>query len=229
MEEFLQHGSYFGIILVLVLTGCGLPLPEEVAIIFAALMSTGSEPVLNVWLALGSCMIGAILGDSVMYFIGHHFGRSGLREHPFLVRHLSADRERAIEQAIANHGLKVFFLSRFMIGVRAPVYITCGILRIRFRWFLLADAISATVVVNVVFWLTFFFGDQVRPWIRKAEWGVTIVVLLAAVIVGAILYVKFRKKKQQLLDELSADEKSQDASESANTDSTSSEEEKTVA
>jgi len=71
-SSVIQSWSYFGIIAFLVLTGCGLPIPEEVPIIAAGVLS---KQTLNPWLALASCFIGAVLGDMVMYGIGRKFGR----------------------------------------------------------------------------------------------------------------------------------------------------------
>ncbi len=72
-------GSYLGIILFLVLTGCGLPIPEEVPIVLAGVLSAKGQLVPE-W-AFAACLIGALLGDSLMYLIGYHFGHNLLREH----------------------------------------------------------------------------------------------------------------------------------------------------
>ena len=139
-------------------------------------------------------VLGAVAGDCVMYFIGHHFGRSWLREHPFLARHLTPERERQIEEKIRQHGLKVFFLARFMLGVRAPIYITCGIMRVPFRRFLFADAISASVVVSLVFGLSYWFGEDVRIWIKRSEWAITIIVAIVVIVVVIVMYRKYRRR-----------------------------------
>ncbi|MCH8047476.1 MAG: DedA family protein [Planctomycetes bacterium] len=193
MEDFLLNSSYFGIFVVLVLTGCGLPLPEEVPIVVAGVLAADGT-LKNVYLALATCLLGAVAGDCVMYYIGHHFGRSWLREHPFLARHLTPERERQIEEKIRQHGLKVFFLARFMLGVRAPIYITCGIMRVPFRRFLFADAISASVVVSLVFGLSYWFGEDVRIWIKRSEWAITIIVAIVVIVVAVVMYRKYRRR-----------------------------------
>src|SRR5262245_16433896 len=126
----LDHVSYLGIILILVLTGSGLPIPEEVPIIAAGVASSLGK--LDPRWAFAACLIGAILGDSVLYGIGYTFGRSLITRHPRFAHLLHAEREAKIEQMIRRHGLKVFFLSRFMVGIRAPVYLAAGTLRMPF-------------------------------------------------------------------------------------------------
>lgn len=185
----LDHSSYLGIIIVLILTGSGLPIPEEVPIIAAGVAA--SLGTLDPWLAFFSCLIGALLGDCVIYAIGYHFGHNLVKEHPRFAHLLHAEREAWIEQKIRKHGLKVFFLARFMVGIRAPVYLTAGILRMSFRRFLLVDAICATSVVGLFFGLSYAYGEQIKRWIHNSELGLTIGVIVAVVVV--LLVWKYRQ------------------------------------
>ena len=175
----LDHISYLGIVVVLILTGSGLPLPEEVPIVAAGVASSVGS--LNPWWAFLCCLIGALAGDSVIYVIGYHFGHTLVTRHPRFAHLLHAEREAKIEEMIRRHGFKVFFLSRFMVGIRAPVYLTAGILRMSFRRFIVIDAICASSVVGLFFGLSYAYGDRVKALIdlvRRSEIGVTIVVAL---------------------------------------------------
>ena len=78
--DFLPHTSYLGITIVLILTGSGLPIPEEVPIITAGILA--AKGTLDPRLAFLCCVFGAIAGDSIMYAIGYYFGHGVLREHP---------------------------------------------------------------------------------------------------------------------------------------------------
>jgi membrane protein DedA with SNARE-associated domain len=184
LDILFSHGSYLGIVVVLILTGCGLPIPEEVPIIVAGLLS--AQGVLVPQLALLACLVGAVAGDCVMYSIGYHFGHNLLKDHPKLAHFVRADREAKFEEMIERHGLKVLFVARFMVGVRSPVYLAAGILRIPFRRFLLMDLFCATAVVGTFFGLTYFFGEQVAALFRGVEIGLTVTVLLVIAIVVAV-------------------------------------------
>src|SRR5215469_11264588 len=94
----LEHLSYAGIVIMLVLTGTGLPIPEEFFIIGSGVAS--SQGILNPWLAFGSCIVGALVGDLVTYGIGHHFGHNVLREHPWFARFVTPEREKQVEEMI---------------------------------------------------------------------------------------------------------------------------------
>ncbi len=196
VDLLFEHGSYLGIVLFLVLTGCGLPIPEEVPVVTAGVLA--SQGALDPLGAFFACLVGAILGDCVMYAIGYHWGHGLLKEHPRFAHLLHAEREARFETAIRRHGLKVLFAARFMVGVRSPVYLSAGILRIPFRRFLLMDLLCATVVVGLFYWLTYLFGDHIAQWIKKAELGLTTLVILAVVAVAAFFYLRRRRRLARL-------------------------------
>ncbi|HEV3341028.1 MAG TPA: DedA family protein [Pirellulales bacterium] len=184
---------YFGI--PIVLTGMGLPVPEEVFIIAAGLASHNG--VLEPWAALLTCIIAAILGDCSMYAIGYHFGHGLLRDHRWFAWLLNPRAERKMEQKIRKHGLKALFITRFLVGVRSPVYVAAGILRIPFRHFIAWDVISASIVVSVFFGLSFLFAQQINNlWarIRKAEIALTVGIVVALCAVCIYFYVRHRRR-----------------------------------
>ena len=191
----LEHASYLGIIVVLILTGSGLPVPEEVPIVVAGIAAYHGQ--LNPWLALASCFVGALLGDCVMYAIGYHFGHSVLRDHPWFARFLKPEREAHIEQLINQHGWKIFFLTRFLVGLRSPVYLTAGILRMSFRRFLLVDLFCAAIVICTFFGLSYFFAERITDWfqrIRNAEMLLTVGIVAAVAAVALFFYVRHRRR-----------------------------------
>ncbi len=178
----LEAYGYFGIAFFLILTGCGLPLPEEVAIIAAGVLSYQGK--LDPWPALAACLIGAIAGDSAMYCIGRHFGYNLLHRHPSWIRFLTPEREKHIEGLLRKHGVKVLLLTRFLVGLRSPVYFTAGILRTPYPRFLLVDTLCALFVVTMFFGLTYFYGKGIWTWISTAERGITVAVVVAVVLAG---------------------------------------------
>lgn len=189
----LDHISYLGIIVVLILTGVGLPIPEEVPIVAAGVAS--AVGTLNPWFAFASCLVGALIGDAMIYVIGYHFGHSLVTRHPRFAHLLHAEHEAKIEQMIRKHGLKVFFLTRFMVGIRAPVYLTAGILRMSFRRFILIDAFCATSVVGLFFGLSYLYGETVVDIIRRSEIGVTVIVAVAVCIIVCVLLIRRRRRR----------------------------------
>ena len=118
----------------------------------------------------------------------YRWGHNLLSYHPRLAKLLGAEREKRFEEAIEQHAFKVMLLSRFLVGIRGPVYLATGVVRLPFRQFLLYDVICATLVVGLFFGLSYLFGDHVARWIRDAELTATLLVVLMVVIVSVLLY-----------------------------------------
>lgn len=192
MLQFLidHHIGYLGIIAFLALCGCGIPIPEEVPLVFAGILS--QQEALDWRIAFGSCLLGALLGDSIMYTIGRTLGHGWLTKHPSVSRFIDAEKEEKFEHAVRKHGFKVLLLTRFLVGVRGPVYYAAGAAKVPYFRFLLWDLISATAVVSIVFWLAYHFGEPIIKVVRNAEGIATAVVVLGIMAAG----IYFLHKKQ---------------------------------
>lgn len=195
----LSDASYIWVIIFLILTGCGLPIPEEVAIIACGAWAADGQ--MNPWLGMASCLVGCLIGDSIMYFIGYRFGRSVLRDHPVFTRFLTPEREKQIELLIRRRGFIVLFTSRFLVGIRSPVYLTAGILRYPYWRFILTDLFCAAVVIAVFFGLGWYFGPEIKEFVLRAERGLTIVIAIG-VIVGGLLFWWHRQHSKKLIEKL---------------------------
>ena len=196
LATLLHPGSYFGIFLLMVLTGCGLPVPEEVFIIGAGVLSANGE--LRPEFAFPAALLGALVGDAAMYGIGYRFGRL-LHRYPKLSKLFGADREEYFERAVERHGFKVLLLARFMVGVRGPVYLAAGVVRMPFLKFLLWDLVCATLVVGAFFSLAFFFGEEIADLLTDAEVGLTVIVITLA---AAVAFVALRRHRRRLLEQV---------------------------
>ena len=202
-DFFLGNWSYLGIVVILILTGAGLPLPEEVPVIAAGVLSSHGQ--MNPWLAFLACVIGALAGDTVMYWLGRHFGRSILREQSWWAKIIHPEREAKIEEVIKKHGLKVLFSSRFLVGIRAPVYVAAGILHLPYRRFILMDLLCATTVVGLFFGVSYWFGEALTKWIKDAEYVATGIIAIAILSIAIYFWRRHRRKvRERLVQELLA-------------------------
>lgn len=211
MLEFLSSRlSYLGFVLFLTLCGCGIPIPEEAPLILAGAMSANGT-LEHTSLAFAACLVGALLGDSIMYAIGRHFGHAWLTTHPKISRFIDADKEQKLEHAVQRHGFKVLLLTRFLIGVRGPVYYAAGAAKVPYLRFLMWDLVSATLVVGIVFSLGYHFGPSIEKLVHDAEEFITIIVVLVLALVGITVFYKSQTKKMaKALDNL-AEKDSEDA------------------
>jgi len=194
LASLLHPSSYLGFFLFIALTGCGMPIPEEAAIVVAGVLSSQDPPQLDWRIAFAVCLAGAVVGDSCMYAIGYRWGHGIFTSHPRFAKLFASDNEQQFQKAVEAHALKVMLLARFLVGIRAPVYVMTGVVRLPFRRFLLYDVISASLVVGVVFGLSYLFGEQVTDWVKHAETRATIIVVLIVIAVISILYYRNREQ-----------------------------------
>jgi membrane protein DedA with SNARE-associated domain len=193
-SDLVSYG-YLGIIVYMVLTGCGFPMPEEVAIIAGGALA--AKGTLRWELTLGSLLIGALLGDCVMYYIGYHFGRRLLEQNRFWNRIITPEREKKVEHLLNQHGVKVLLGARVLVGLRGPMYITAGILKVPFKRFVAADLFCATLVVTLFFALSYWYGAKIIDAIHRGEGWLTIAVVTGSIIGGGIaLWIYLRRRKK---------------------------------
>jgi membrane protein DedA with SNARE-associated domain len=86
-----------------------------------------------------------------------------------------------------------------LVGLRSPVYLTAGILRVSFRRFVLIDLICATAVVGTVFGLTYYLSEHIsaegiRKLVHRTELVVTVAVVLAVAAITFYLWRRYRRR-----------------------------------
>lgn len=186
--------SYVLLGIPIVATGMGLPVPEELLVIGAGVAS--HNQLFEPWAALLTCIVAAILGDCSMYAIGYH-GHAWLRSHPRFARLFNPRLERKMERKIRQHGLKALFIARFLVGVRSPVYVAAGILRVPFRYFIVCDMISASVVVSFFFGLSYLFAEQINNlWARIQKAEIALTVTVVSTLIGVVIYFYVRRRRR---------------------------------
>jgi membrane protein DedA with SNARE-associated domain len=193
-EDLVGQYGYLGIILLLILGGLGLPVPEEAPVVLAAILTKHDQ--MNVFLAFGSCLLGVLLGDFVVYFLGYYYGERvlGFR----LTRKvLTRAREEQLKGYFVRHGFKILIVGRFAVGFRTAAYLTAGILRLPALKLLGIDLVAATLSTSLMFLLGYVFAHQIEAVLKGAQhWAVAI----AAVAVAGFLiyrYVQGRRKAGQ--------------------------------
>ena len=105
------------------------------------------------------CIAGALSGDIVLYWVGHHWGERIL-DCAIVRRVLTPAREHALLEAYRRHAAKTVFTARHVMGLRAAAFLTAGIARVPFWKFILADGAAAAIGVPSGFLLAYFFTDQ---------------------------------------------------------------------
>ncbi len=158
-EDLIAQLGYVGFFLVLVLGGLGLPVPEEVPVILAAVLSRKG----TLWwpFAFGSCLVGVLAGDFVVYFLGYFYGEKVLKL-PLTRKFLTKPREAQIKGYFHRHGIKILIVGRFAVGFRTAAYLTAGILKLPALRLFLTDLFAATLSTTLMFGLGYLFAQQIE-------------------------------------------------------------------
>jgi len=194
LQEFVNRFTYAAILATLLLGSLGVPIPEEMPIVAAGILS--HEELARWWLALPICFVGVLSGDVVLYWVGRRWGERVLNWR--VVRWvLTAPREERLKEAYREHAMKTVAMARHVMGLRAAAFLTAGIARVPFWKFILADAAAAAVSVSFAFGLAYFFADQVvavMADVHRVERWLMLGVLIA--LTGAVVAYVVRSNRR---------------------------------
>jgi membrane protein DedA with SNARE-associated domain len=151
----LRYLAMFGI---LFLCGVGLPIPEEVTLVGSGLRVGWGEAEF-LWASV-ACVLGILVGDSIIFGLGHHYGRRFLLSQPMRLL-LPPRRQVKVANFFAKHGSKAVFFARFVAGVRIGVYAYAGSQRMSWLKFLFLDLLGALISGPTSIYIGSIFARQV--------------------------------------------------------------------
>jgi membrane protein DedA with SNARE-associated domain len=195
LQGVVEHFTYLGIFAALVLGSLGVPLPEEMPIIAAAVLS--HEGIVRWWLVLPVCLVGVLSGDVVLYGIGWHWGEQALNWRAVRLV-LTPTRAQWLQAAYRRHALKTVVTARHIMGLRAAAFLTAGIARVPFWKFVVADAGAAALGVPLGFSLAYFFTDQIKAIAADAHRVERWLALAGLLVLVAVLSVGVWRWKRDL-------------------------------
>lgn len=183
VSSYIEHFTYAGLLLVLVLCGLGLPVPEELPLLTGGFLVYRGITQYPATLVVS--FVGVLAGDNSLFFLGRRFGTEVLGFLGFM-RPRTVPRIEQLMRFMDRHGNMAIFYARFLAGVRALVYLTAGSTGVSPRRFIVYDALGALISVPLAVSIGYFFGNQIDSAIRYA--GGFDRVVLAAVAACIIFY-----------------------------------------
>ncbi|MEV5547571.1 DedA family protein [Streptomyces sp. NPDC052309] len=179
--------------LVIGLESLGIPLPGEIILVSAALLSSqhgGIDPVI-----LGACAsAGAVIGDSIGYAIGRKGGRPLLawlgRKFP---RHFSEGHIATAERSFQKWGMWAVFFGRFVALLRIFAGPLAGVLRMPYWKFLTANILGGILWAGGTTAVIYYVGVVAESWLKRFSW----LGLVAAVLVGVASMLVIRRKAKR--------------------------------
>lgn len=193
--------SLWGPFFILLVCGFGMPVPEDIILITAGALSASEG---RQWEVVAALMYVAVIGgDTLVYCTGRFLGSRVMRTRWFR-RILTVRKQEKVAALFARYGSIVFFVGRFLPGLRTPIFFTAGSIRANFWKFFILDGlaalISAPVFVFIGHWLWMTFGgDNWDPMIEelKKVQGITVWVTATVAVIGvALIWWRWRKFKR---------------------------------
>lgn len=192
IAEFADKAPYLVIFGVLLVSGFGLPLPEDLPLILAGYLC--GQGAANPWIMFPGCFLSIVGADGLVFLLGRKYGHH-VPKLPLLRRFLTEARLAKTEAMLHTHGGKFIFMARFLPGLRTAAFFTAGSFKVAYWKFLLYDGSAALISVPAILALAYAFSDrihQVREWVQN---GQIVGLLVLAGVVAAFFGVKWLIKR----------------------------------
>jgi len=159
VSGYIEHFTYLGLFVVLLLCGMGLPMPEDIALLAGGFLV--HRGVTRYPITLAVALLGVVAGDNSLFFLGRRFG-TGLVRYFGLNRPGSQAQINRIRAFMRRHGHRAIFYARFLAGLRALIYLTAGSFGVTPLRFLAYDLLGAIISVPIVVSIGYLFGGQLE-------------------------------------------------------------------
>lgn len=215
------YWNYIFAFIILILCGFGVPIPEDITLVAGGLVS--GLKATNVWIMLGVCFAGVLMGDASMYTIGRIFGYRILQI-KFMRRFITPERFESVQAQFEKYGIWVLFAARFMPGLRSPIFMAAGMSqRVPFAHFIIMDGLAALISVPVWVFIAYYCAESLEDLIKNINSAQSVMhyVILAIVLISIFIVTKayIKKKAKKKAEKLAAANKA-DKNTAANTTNT---------
>jgi membrane protein DedA with SNARE-associated domain len=180
----------------------GVPLPGEIVLVSAALMSSHHDLAVNPVGVGAAAVIGAVIGDSIGYAIGRRFGmplfdKLGRR----FPKHFGPGHVALAERLFNRWGVRAVFFGRFIALLRIFAGPLAGALKMRYPRFLAANVSGGICWAGGTTALVYFAGMAAERWMERFSW----IALVIAVVVGLTAAILLRERTSRAIAELEAE------------------------
>jgi membrane protein DedA with SNARE-associated domain len=188
-----QHIDFFPLaaLICLILAGLNIPISEDLIIITGALVSRVNGSLLVP--SLLAIYAGVIISDFLVYLIGT-WVRKGTIKRKFAARILSLKLAERIRRYLDKFGIFTFIVCRFIpFGVRNTLFMTSGLFGLPFRLFALYDIIAVAISTNVLFFLVYRFGEDIKKPMKAV--GIILFAFFVSGILALLARFIYQRKK----------------------------------
>jgi membrane protein DedA with SNARE-associated domain len=195
--EFLIHHGYVVLLGWVFVEQAGIPVPATPLLLAAGALAGAGD--LNIFAALFWAGLGAVAADSIWFQLGRHKGIKILQ----LLCRISLEPDscvRRTEGIFSKQGARSLLVAKFVPGLGLVTPPLAGIFRMRFRRFLIFDALGSLFWAGTFLGIGYIFSEQIEHVAeRLASLGGWLLVLLAGALALYIGY-KFVARQRFLHD-----------------------------
>ena len=194
MPIFTEYG-YIAVFTMLLICGFGVPVPEDVTLVTGGVIAGLGYANPHTMFAVG--MTGVLVGDGVIFLLGRFYGQRIVRI-PWFARVLTEERFAKAQDAFQRYGRWVMFVSRFLPGLRTPMFFSAGTSQCVSlgTWFVM-DGFAALISVPIWVYLG-YFGAQNWEWmfsiLRRFQHGIFALLALG----GLYLFWRWWKNRKAM-------------------------------
>lgn len=189
LREMQGTGAYALLFGLLVSAGIGAPVNEDIILIGAAALTLYSVFDVPGLILVG--IVGVVLGDFLIFHWGYKYGIKLTRTRLFS-KIVSEKKLLEFQKRFSERGHGFLFVTRFLPGIRTPIFFAAGSLKIPYRKLLILDTVAAVIQIPILVYAVRYVGgntDVVFQYFQKFQH------VLLGLCVLAVGYFFVRKKK----------------------------------
>ena len=193
--QFIQeYGNFiYPILFIIIFCETGLvflPFLPGDSLIFAA-GTFAAIGKMNFWLLIIIIIMSAIIGDTVNYEIGKHFGKKILNNKKFKL--IKDENLKKAEDLVKQYGGTAVLLARFMPIIRTIVPFVVGMGELHYPKFIKYNAIGGIVWVSLFLTMGYLFGNIEA--VQEHFTLIIIAIIILSLLPILITYIKNKLNK----------------------------------
>ena len=150
-------------------SGIPLPLPGDVFVLYLGhVMASSPIGLLVAWMALVAAVVA---GSSNLYLISRHWGRRLVDGRLGALIHLTPERLATAERAFNRWGWLALVFGRHIVGLRVPLTVAAGVLRVPYRVFAASVAVSSAIWAAIWLAVGVRFGAGMAGFMHRHRWA----------------------------------------------------------
>jgi membrane protein DedA with SNARE-associated domain len=205
------HIVYLATFGVMIASGFGFPVPEEVTIVSVGLLTYiganpdqfpppyAHAPVVHGYEAAAVTLMAVLFADILVFTLGRLFGRKVL-VYPRFQSVFTEERLAQINGWVKKYGVYAVFIFRFTPGIRFPAHVILGMSKLQTWQFALVDGLAAMISVPTQILLIYHFGEPILHVLHEFKTWILCIVIALTLFFILKNYIRPRIKPPRPLD-----------------------------